>query len=64
MKEYTFKFSDDQIERLGRLSPNGDWQEALAFHINALIGEKAGRPTIYGPSGRGKVTAPSAMGDY
>lgn len=64
MTEYTFKFNAEQLERLSRLDPNGDWQEALKFHIGALIGDKIGRPTIVGPSGKGKVKAPSMTGEY
>ena len=64
MTEYTFKFNNDQLERLARLSPNGDWKEALDFHINSLIADKVGRASIFGPSGKGKVKAPSSLGDY
>ena len=62
MNEFTFKFDENQIERLARLSPNNDWKEALEFHVNALISEKVGRPKIFGHSQKGTVKVQS--GDY
>lgn len=57
---FSISFSDQQIAKLCRLNPNGDWKLALEEHIDSLLHEKIGRSIISGPSQYGqKISGPS-----
>ena len=64
MTKFSIEFTEQEIERLKRLDPNASWQDALNNHIKSLIGDKVGRPSIFGHSNKGRVKVPTLNGDY
>ena len=56
---FTRKFTQEEIDRLSRLSPEGDWQLGINAFIDDTLATRVGRPVIRGASYHGTVTAPS-----
>ena len=62
---FSMHFSDEQVERLSRLTNSGNWQDALTECIEALLVERVGRAVISSPSQYSqKITGPSAKVRY
>ena len=66
-KTHTFSinFTEEQVQRLSRLSATGDWKEALNETIESLFLSRIGRSTISSPSQySAKVTGPSSTARF
>ena len=58
---FSMSFTEEQVQRLSRLSASGDWKEAITETIESLYHERIGRSTISSPSQfTAKITGPSA----
>ena len=61
---FTRKFTQDEVDRMSRLSPDGDWKLGINSFINETLATRVGRAVIKGASFHGTVTGPSKGGNY
>ena len=61
---YSRKFTQDEVDRMSRLSPSGDWKKGINTFIDETLACRVGRPVIKGASYHGTVTGPSTGGNY
>ena len=62
---FTFNrnFTQFEIDKLSRLSPDGDWQKGINNFIDETLATRVGRAVIKGASYHGSVTGPSKRFD-
>ena len=56
---YSRKFTQEEVDRMSRLSPTGDWKTGINTFIDETLACRVGRPVIRGASYHGTVTGPS-----
>ena len=61
---YSRKFTQDEVDRMSRLSPDNDWKKGINNFIDETLACRIGRPVIKGASYHNTVTGPSKGGNY